>query len=119
MKINNFRYQKIAPTVISIDLHNGYTIVAIENFNPKNSSLHVTLYIKDNTVDMLDLMEDFDSVEIEYNKSTHISTLKYIATEFSQDKFNKYIERYDYIMKCIDRGNEMFEEEGFANNDKK
>lgn len=116
MKIDNLRYKKISPNVITIDLQNGYTITAIESFNPRHHTLHVTLYIKDNTVDILDLMEQFENVEIKFNKTVHISTLKYIATEFSHGNFDKYIERYIYIMKCIDRGNDLFEEEVFANN---
>lgn len=114
MKIENLRYKKKSSTVITIDLQNGYSITAMETFNPKHSTLHLTLYIKDNTVDILDLMEEFENIEIEYRKSTNISALKYIATEFSHGKFDKYIERYNYIMKCIDRGNALFEEESFA-----
>ena len=117
MKTSNLRYKKISSTVITIDLQNGYTITAIESFNPRHHSLYLTLYIKDNTVDILDLMEEFENIEIKCKKPVHISALKYIATEFAHGKFDKYIERYNYTMKCVDRGNELFEEESFANND--
>lgn len=114
MKTDKLRYKILSPTVITIDLQNGYSVVAMESFQPKRDMLRLTLYMKDNTVDILDLMEEYENVVIEYKKSVHISTLKYIATQFYHSRFDKYIERYNYIMKCIDRGNELYEEERFV-----
>ncbi len=110
--MDRLTYTKIGNDTIAIDLHNGYTIIAMELFNHKIKKYKVTFYIKDNTVDIFDLIEKREKVEFDANyKTINSAILKYVATLLSEGFFDYYIRRYDYMMKCFDRGHELYEEE--------
>lgn len=110
--MDRLTYTKIGNDTIAIDLHNGYTIIAMKLFNHKTKKYKVTFYIKDNTVDILDLIEKQEKVEFDANyKTINSAILKYVATLLSEGFFDYYIQRYDYMMKCFDRGHELYEKE--------
>jgi len=110
--MNKLTYTKIGNDTISIDLQNGYTVIATELFNHETKKYEVTLRIKDNTVDILDLIEKQEKVEFNANyKTINSAILKYVAILLSDGFFDYYIRRYDYMMKCFDRGHELFEQE--------
>lgn len=110
--MNKLTYTKIGNDTIAIDIQNGYTIIATELFNHETKKYEVTFRIKDNTVDILDLIEKQEKVEFDVNyKSINSAILKYIAVLLSDGFFDYYIKRYDYMMKCFERGNELFEKE--------
>lgn len=112
IKMNKFTYTKIGNDTIAIDLQNGYTVIAMGLFKHETKKYEVTFYIKDNTVNIIDLIETQEKVEFDANYKTINSTiLKYVTTLLSDDFFDYYIKRYDYMMKCFDRGNELFEKE--------
>lgn len=105
-------YTKIGNDSISIDLHNGYTIVAMELFDYETKKYKVTLYVKGNDIDLLSLVNDQENVEFDATyKTIHSAILKYVATLLSEGFFATCISEYDYMMKCFDRGNELFEKE--------
>lgn len=106
------KYEKVADSVISVDLHNGYTIIAFATLNYDNSTYSTTLYLKDNTIDILDLIDGLEPFEFTANyKTVNSVMLKYIATLVSEGVLDKYIKRYEYMMKCFDKGNDIFETE--------
>ena len=110
--MNNLRYEKISDSVISINLQNGYTVVAIEIFDHKSRTYNVDLYLKENSIDIWDKIDGIEPATFNVNyKTIHSTVLKYIATLLSEGLIKKYIDRYEYMMKCFDKGNDCFEEE--------
>ncbi len=110
--MNKLTYKKIGNDTLAIDLQNGYTVIATELFNHEAKKYEITLRIKDNTVDILDLIEKQEKVEFDANyKTINSAILKYVATLLTDGFFDYYIKRYDYMMKCFDRGHELFENE--------
>lgn len=105
-------YQKLGNDTISIDLHNGFSIIAIELFNHDTKKYDVSLYMKNNAVNLLDLMERYEKLEFEADyKTIKSAILKTVSSLLLENEFHDYIERYEYMMKCFNRGNEIFEEE--------
>lgn len=110
--MNKLTYTKIGNDTISIDLHNGFTIVAMELYDYDSRNYKVSLYIRDNTTTLLDLIEKQENVEFDTTyKSINSAVLKYVAELLSEGFFNYYIKRYDYMIKCFDKGHELFEKE--------
>lgn len=110
-------YKKIANSVIEVDLQNGYTIVAFINNDNDEIKYEVTLYIRDEEISMFDLMGDFEYLEFNTTQKTiHSAILKQIATLMEDGCFNRYFDRYEYMLKCFDKGNELFEQESLGDN---
>lgn len=106
------KYEVITDSIITIDLHNEYTIVVIKRFMKETGKYMLSLYIKESTIDIIDLMEDFDKIEIESDsRKINSAILKIVSDYFSDGDFDYYIERCKYQQKCFDRGNELFEKE--------
>ena len=98
--------------IITIDLHNDYTVIAIKSWNQDEKKYYVQLMLKENTVDKWDLIETAESLEFSVDyKTINSAILKHIATLLSENFFDYYIDRYEYELKCFDRGNELFEKE--------
>ena len=98
--------------ILTIDLHNDNTIIAIKSWNPDEHKYTVQLMLKENTVDKLDLIEKAKSLEFNVDyKIINKAILKHIATLLSDRFFDYYIDRYEYELKCFDIGNEIAEKE--------
>ena len=98
--------------IITIDLHNDYTVIAIKSWNPDAHKYTVQLMLKENTVDKWDLIENEESIEFNVgHKIINKAILKHIATLLSDGFFDYYIDRYEYELKCFDIGNEIAEKE--------
>ena len=98
--------------IITIDLHNNYTVIAIKSWNPDEHKYVVQLMLKENTVDKWDLIEKAESLEFNVgHKIINSAILKHVATLLSNGFFDYYIDRYEYELKCFNRGNEIFENE--------
>jgi len=110
--MNKLTYTRFANHAITIDLHNGYSVIAMKLFDKNTENYEVTLYIKDNTINLLDLIETQEKVPFYTDSKTiNSSILRHVANLLSDGFFNYYINRYDYMMKCFDRGHELFEKE--------
>ena len=107
------KYNKEANSVISINLHNGYFIIAMTKWNNERRRYYTTLYIKHKTVDILDKLENFTKVECTTTSAKEINSevAEFIMDKFKSGEFDYYIKRYDYEQKCFDRGHEFFEDE--------
>lgn len=95
--------------IISIDLHNAYTAIAIIG-RDENGNYDVELRIKENTVEKWDLIEKAE--HILFNKdimNVHSSILRIVSTYLNEGFFDYYIDRYKYELKCFDVGNEIEE----------
>ena len=96
--------------IITIDLHNDYTIIAIKSWNKEKENYTVEFRITEDTVDKWDLISELESVEFVANyKTINSAILKHVATLFRNGFFDYYIQRYEYELQCFDKGNDFFE----------
>lgn len=107
-KHKNLTYKILGGSVLDFDLHNDYRIIAIINWNFNKQNYEVTLYIKENTVDMLDLIQETENTEIKSEKSSiKLNVAKYVSDLFEKGFFDHYIKRYEYMLKCFDKGDDL------------
>ena len=98
--------------ILLIDLHNGYTIVAIKIWNSDKHKYIVELRIKENTIEKWDLIEKAEALEFDVDyKIINKAILKQVSNFLSEGFFEYYIDRYEYENKCIEKGNEIYENE--------
>lgn len=112
--MQRLKYEKFnnSNDVITIDLHNGYTAIAITGFDSENGVYNTTLFLKDNTVDNWKLVEQSDKLEFHTNQNTiNSAILKQVSIFLEEGFFDYYIQRYEYEMKCFDVGNDLSESE--------
>lgn len=115
--MNKLTYTKFANDSIKIDLLNGYTVIAMKLFDYKTKKYEVSFYIKDNTVNFLDLIEKQKNVSFNNNyKTINAAILKYVATLLSAGFFDYYVQRYAYMMKCFDKGHDTLQKEESGDN---
>ena len=95
--------------IITIDLHNDYTVIAIKSWNPENFS--VEFHLKEKTTDMWQLIQDTTTVFNADNKTINSAILKHVATLFTDGFYDYFIERYEYDLKCFDIGNNALSED--------
>lgn len=95
--------------IITIDLHNDYTVIAIKSWNPENFS--VEFHLKENTTDMWQLIQDATTVFNADNRTINSAILKHVATRFADGFYDYFIERYEYDLKCFDIGNNALSED--------
>ena len=101
--------------ILTIDLHNDYTVIAIKSWNPDEHKYTVELRLKKNSVDKWDLIEKAESLEFNVDyKIINKAILKHVATLLSDGFFDYYIDRYEYELECFDRGNSIIEKERLA-----
>lgn len=98
--------------ILTIDLHNDYTVIAIKTFNVDKNSYTVNLMIKENTISKWDVIEKTQDIEFDAtSKSINSAILKQVATFLEDGFFDYYIQRYEYELKCFDIGCEVLEKE--------
>ena len=101
--------------ILTIDLHNHYTVIAIKSWNQDEKKYTDQLMHKEKTVDKWDLIEKAESLEFNVDyKIINKAILKHVATLLSDGFFDYYIDRYEYELKCFDRGNSIIEKERLA-----
>ena len=112
--MQRLKYEKFnnSNDVITIDLHNGYTVIAITGFNAENRAYTTTLFLKENTIDTWKLIENAENLEFHANHNAiNSAILKQVSTFLQEGFFDYYIQRYEYEMKCFDKGNSIYEKE--------
>ena len=95
--------------IITIDLHNDYTVIAIKSWNPEN--FRVEFHLKEKTTDMWQLIQDATTVFHADNRTINSAILKHVSTRFADGFYDYFIERYEYDLKCFDIGNNAFSED--------
>lgn len=106
------RYEIIGNIALNIDLHNGYSVMAIAKWDRDTEKYITTLYLKNNkfNINHFDLIEDFENFELDSDIKTVKTDITAIVTELLSDGFfNKYIKRYEYEQKCFEIGNDSIE----------
>ena len=112
--MQRLKYEKFnnSNDVIMIDLHNGYSVIAVTGFDAENRIYNTTLFLKDNTIDNWKLVEQSDKLEFHANQNTiNSAILKQVSIFLEEGFFDYYIQRYEYEMKCFDVGNDLAESE--------
>lgn len=113
-----YREYRDCEHIIEINLHNGFSIIAIKIWNHEKKNYTVELRLTDNAIPKWELMDDYQSIEINTNyKFINSAILKEIATINENGGFEKEIKRFNYETKCFERGNDIFESEGVVNFD--
>lgn len=103
--------------IITIDLHNGYTTIAIIG-KDENDAYDVRLMLKENTVDTWTLIEKAEHLTFNAtDKTIYSAILKTVGTYSQKGFFDYYINRYEYELKCFDIGNDIMEKAMFCNVD--
>ena len=109
LKYENYRGCK---DILTIDLHNKYTVIAIKSWNQDERKYNVEFRITENSIDKWDLIQEMESVEFNVNyKTINKAILKHVANLLSEGFFDYYVQRYEYEMKCFDVGNDLAESE--------
>ena len=101
------RYKIIADTSIIVDLHNGYSILAMSRWDKEERLYNATLFIKKNEIDRYDLIDLTLRVETDNKKSLCMEILKCIE----DTDFTYYVNRTKYELDCFERGNALYEKE--------
>ena len=118
MTTSKLKYEKFnnADNVIAINLNNGYTVIAITGLMNKNTYT-TTLFLKENTIDNWALIDNVNVLEFDANLITDINAtlVNKISTLFSENFFDYYINRYEYELKCCEKGSETIEFTEFFN----
>ena len=112
--MQRLKYEKFnnSNEVIMIDLHNGYTVIAITGFNTENKVYTTTLFLKENTIDTWKLIENAENLEFHANQNTiNSAILKQVSVFLEEGFFDCYIQRYEYELNCFDIGNDLIERE--------
>lgn len=103
------KYERFMNTdnIITIDLHNSHTIIAIIG-KDRTGTYDVQLMLKENTVDKWDLIEKAEHLKFNVTKNIIYSAiLKTVSIYLEEGFFNYYIDRYEYELKCFEIGNEL------------
>lgn len=94
--------------IITINLHNKYTIIAIIAWKNDSHIYDVQLMLKENTIDKWDLIEDVEHLIFKTDyKHIHSAILKQVSVYLENGFFDKYIERFEYEQACFEKGDEL------------
>lgn len=107
----NLKYRIEGGSVLSFDLHNGFTCVVISKCIFEEGKYELTLYLRANDVEMLDLIQNDEKAIEADHKTIKLKITDYVSELLNNGYFDKYIDRYKYMLKCFDKGNELFEKE--------
>lgn len=110
--MKKLKYEKYRNSneIITIDLHNGYTVIAIST--RENGSYITTLFLKENNVDTWKLIENAEFLEMKANSDNiNSAILKQVSALLEKGFFDYYIERYEYDLNCFDIGDEIIQKE--------
>lgn len=95
--------------VIVIDLHNGYSVIAI--WSQDENEFPVTLHIKENSIDRWDLIVD-DWKFTATRGTINAAILRTVADSLEDGFFEPFIERCKYYIECENIGSEIKESKG-------
>lgn len=105
------RYEKMGTTVISVDITEDYTVFVTANWNKVSKKYMVTLELKEKTTPLKDMIVDeTDNIELRADmKTINFEMAKFITKKLDDGFFNYYIDRYNHMLRCFDKGAEMIE----------
>ena len=93
---------------ISVRINEKFEAIMISNYIREQDIYKARLYISKDEIEMLDIIDD--SIEFKANPKKVKDTMYfYIKDKNKSNFFNKYIERYDYQIDCMEKGIELSE----------
>lgn len=116
--MTKLKYEKYnnSNNVITIDLHNGYSVIAVSGYSIERELYTTILFLKDNNIDTWKLIEKAECLEFNAtNQTINMAILKTVSKYLEEGFFDYYIKRYEYETKCFDKGNELLEKRKFCN----
>lgn len=105
-------YEKAGDVVIDIDLHNGYLIRCMANYNHETRRYDANFYIKESTIDKYHLIDDLYNQNVSFDgnyKTIKKDMLQYVTVLHSQKYFEKEIKNLEFENRCFDAGCEILE----------
>ena len=104
------KYEKYSncDNVISIDLHNNYSIIVVIGYDNDVNAYNTTLFIKYKDINTWRMVEEnvlFTATE----KNINSAILKYVSNLLENGTMDKYIESYFFEIDCLNRGIEFAE----------
>lgn len=105
------KYEKFRnmDNIITIDLHNTYTVIAIIG-TTENETYDVQLMLKQNTIDTWNLIEEAEHLIFNASSKTICSAiLKTVSTYLGEGFFDYYIQRLEYEIDCMNKGIDLVE----------
>lgn len=106
------RYETINRYTIEVDLQNDYKVIALARWHNNEKKYYITLMIHEQSVDNWSLIEKAERIQLKSDVKSIKKDMAALVTDFlTEGFFKEYIERYEYELKCFDRGNELFEKE--------
>lgn len=108
------KYEKInnCDGVISIDLYNGYSVIAVSGYDLDKHNYTTTLFIKDNEIDTWRLIEPAEKLEFDATgKTINSAVLKQVATYLEEGVLEYYVGLYEFEIECMNKGIELIEKE--------
>lgn len=118
MMTKKLKYERInnADNIIAINLNNGYSVIALTGNISENNYI-TTLFLRENTIDNWMLIDDAEKLQFDIKPKTNINSaiLKKVSTLLSENFFDYYINRYEYELKCYEKGSELLTFEGNRN----
>ena len=111
--MQRLKYEKFRNSneIITIDLHNDYTVVAVSTWDNESKAYITTLFLKENTIDQLDLIEKAENLKFHANQNTiNSAILKQVSIFLEEGFFDYYINRYKSYQACIDAYIDSIEE---------
>ena len=98
--------------ILTIDLHNDYTIIAIKSWNKEKENYSVEFRITEDSVDKWSTIYELESVEFNTNyRIINSAILKYVSTLLEENFFDYYIKEYEHELDCLNKGVALVEAE--------
>ena len=112
--MKRLKYEKInnSNNVISIDLENGYSVIAVSGENKELNSYIVTLYLKENSIETFRLIGAADKLVFTKEQvvnGINFSILKMVSEYLENGFFQYYIDQYEFEEGLIIEGLERLE----------
>lgn len=100
-------YTSVGTAAIEIKLPNDFIILALMNYKREEQIYKVSLMIRHSCVFTYDVMEDYTDLHI--SNSIHIKSkvTSVVRKLYTEGSLQKYFDRYDYMLKCFDAGDEV------------
>lgn len=95
--MNRLTYNKIVNSAIEIDLHNGYSAIAVVlQKNSTKDKHNISFYLKNNNGNIIEPIDELEEITFEIESSRlYPEILKYTATLLHDGVWKRYIERYN------------------------
>lgn len=107
------KYTKHGET-ISVNIGNGYSVFCMAYWNTDERHYDLTLYLQDDSIEFLKLLQDCINIPLQAKKNTLYSEIiKYIEYLVEDRFFVKHIKAYEFEMECFDKGIELINDEPF------